>query len=96
MAEAMGHVEAHSNSLDQAQASHVQMNRDQQRIDDQEEIQLILEGLPLPDSEIVRQFHVEGRTYREISVSLNIPENSIGPALSRARERLRAKEVKTT
>lgn len=96
MAEAMGHVEAHSNSLDQAQASHVQFNRDQQRIEDQEEIQLILEGLPLPDSEIVRQFHIEGRSYREISASLNIPENSIGPALSRARERLRAKEIRTS
>jgi RNA polymerase sigma-70 factor (ECF subfamily) len=96
LAEAMGHVEAHSTSLDQAQASQAQYQRDQQRIEDQEEIQLILDGLPLPDSEIVRQFHIEGRNYREISASLNIPENSIGPALSRAREKLRAKEVRAS
>lgn len=94
MAEAMGHVEAHSASLDQAQASHVQYAKDQQRIDDQEEVQVMLEGLPLPDSEIVRQFHIEGRSYREISNSLNISENSIGPALSRAREKLREREVR--
>jgi RNA polymerase sigma-70 factor (ECF subfamily) len=96
MAEAMGHVDAHSNSLDQAQASHSQYLRDQQRIEDQEEIQLILEELPQPDSEIVRQFHIEGRSYQEISNSLNIPENSVGPALTRAREKLRAREVRAS
>lgn len=96
LSEALGHVDAHSTSLDQAQASHVQYQRDQQRIEDQEEIHLLLDGLPLPDAEIVRQFHIEGRSYREISSSLNIPENSIGPALSRAREKLREKEVRAT
>ncbi|MDB5390055.1 MAG: polymerase sigma factor [Planctomycetaceae bacterium] len=96
MSEAMGHVDAHSTSLDQAQASHIQHQRDQQRIEDQEEIQLILDGLPFPDSEVVRQFHIEGRSYREISLSLNIPENSIGPTLTRAREKLRAREVRAS
>jgi len=96
MAEAMGHVDAHAASLDQAQASHLQYQRDQQRIEDQEEVRVMLEGLPMPDAEIVRQFHIEGRSYREISNSLNISENSIGPALSRAREKLREREVRAS
>lgn len=95
MAEAMGHVQAHQTSLKQANADSGVMSRDQQRVDDQEEIQLMLDGLPFPDSEVVRQFHIEGRSYREISAKLSIPENSIGPTLTRAREKLRAREVRT-
>ena len=93
MAEALGHVQAHQASLNQAQAAQLSYQRDQQRVDDGEEIQLMLEGLPFPDGEIVRQFHIEGRSYREISHNLSIPENSIGPTLTRAREKLRAREV---
>ncbi|HEY1860911.1 MAG TPA: sigma factor-like helix-turn-helix DNA-binding protein [Gemmataceae bacterium] len=32
---------------------------------------------------------MEGRSYEEISTALNIPVNSIGPILSRARKKLR-------
>lgn len=95
MAEAMGHVQAHQASLDQAQATQVAYPRDLQRVEDQEEIRIMLEGLPFPDSEVVRQFHIEGRTYRDISRSLSIPENSIGSILTRSREKLRAREVRT-
>jgi RNA polymerase sigma-70 factor, ECF subfamily len=42
----------------------------------------------------VQQFHLEGRSYREISSRLGVPENSIGPTLSRARAKLRGSEVK--
>ena len=45
------------------------------------------------DAKIVRQYHLEGRSYREISAGLGVPENSIGPTLSRARARLRGHEV---
>ena len=34
-------------------------------------------------------FYLEGRSYEEISTKLNIPVNSIGPVLSRARKKLR-------
>ncbi|MES2791280.1 MAG: sigma-70 family RNA polymerase sigma factor [Planctomycetota bacterium] len=91
MAEAMGHVQAHQASLDQA---HVGAPRDLQRIEDQDEIRIMLDGLPFPDAEVVRQFHIEGRSYREISRNLSIPENSIGSILSRSREKLRAREVR--
>lgn len=88
MAEALGHVQAHQEVLDKAHA-----NRDHQRVEDREEIALMLDGLPRMDAEIVRQFHIEGRTYREISSGLGVPENSIGPTLTRARARLRTREM---
>jgi RNA polymerase sigma-70 factor (ECF subfamily) len=94
MAEAMGHVQAHQASLDQAQVGPGNFPRDLQRIEDQDEIRIMLDGLPFPDSEVVRQFHIEGRSYREISRSLSIPENSIGSILTRSREKLRAREVR--
>lgn len=94
MAEAMGHVQAHQASLDQAQVAQGGYPRDLQRVEDQEEIRIMLDGLPFPDSEVIRQFHIEGRSYREISRNLSIPENSIGSILSRSREKLRAREVR--
>ena len=94
MAEAMGHVQAHQASLDQAQVGQGSYPRDLQRIEDQDEIRIMLDGLPFPDSEVVRQFHIEGRSYREISRNLSIPENSIGSILTRSREKLRAREVR--
>lgn len=65
--------------------------KDQQRIESREEVQRMLDGLPEQEAQIVRQYHLEGRSYREISRGLGIPENSIGPALSRARDRIRAR-----
>lgn len=91
MAEAMGHVQAHQASLDQAQAG---QSDHLQRVEDQEEVRIMLDSLPFPDSEVVRQFHIEGRSYHEISKSLSIAENSIGSILSRAREKLRARAVR--
>jgi RNA polymerase sigma-70 factor, ECF subfamily len=59
-----------------------------------EEVQKILGKLPSKEREIVRLYYLEGRTYEEISTELNVPVNSIGPILSRARKRLR-KDVKS-
>jgi len=89
MAEALGHVNAHQSTMDMAGNEH----REVQRIDDREEVQRMLAGLPDMEAKIVRQFHIEGRSYHEISTGLGVPENSIGPALSRARARLRGAEV---
>ncbi|GAB4148055.1 MAG: sigma-70 family RNA polymerase sigma factor [Planctomycetaceae bacterium] len=90
MAEALGHVNAHQTSLDEAHAQSVAPR--EQRIDSQDEVRGILEHLPPGDAEIVKQFHLEGKSYREISSKLGIPENSIGPTLSRARAKLRERE----
>lgn len=88
-AEALGHVHAHQASLEQAHVA----PHEHDRIDDREEVRQMLQGLPETDAEVIRQFHLEGKSYREISSGLGIPENSIGPTLSRARARLRAKKV---
>lgn len=54
-----------------------------------EEVERLLQKLPSKDREVVRLHYLEGRTYEEIAIELNIPVNSIGPVLSRARKRLR-------
>jgi len=88
MAEALGHVQAHHVAIDFAQVS-----RDQKRVEDVDEVQSMLEGLPQTEAEIVRQFHIEGRSYREISHGLGVPENTIGSTLSRARAKIRSREM---
>jgi RNA polymerase sigma-70 factor (ECF subfamily) len=60
-----------------------------------EEVGKLLRRLPAREGRVVRLFYFEGRTYEEISTALNIPVNSIGPILSRARHKLR-KDAKTT
>lgn len=59
-----------------------------------EEVQRLLSKLPTKERRVVRLFYLEGRSYEEISTELNIPVNSIGPILSRARKKLR-KDVKS-
>jgi RNA polymerase sigma-70 factor (ECF subfamily) len=54
-----------------------------------EEVQRLLRKLPSREREVVRLFYLEGRSYEEISTELHIPVNSIGPVLSRARQKLR-------
>ena len=54
-----------------------------------EEVEALLRKLRGKDREIVRQFYLEGRTYEEISTDLDIPVNTIGALLSRARAKLR-------
>ncbi len=54
-----------------------------------EEVERLLGKLPSREREVVRLHYIEGRSYEEISTDLNIPVNSIGPILSRARKKLR-------
>jgi RNA polymerase sigma-70 factor (ECF subfamily) len=56
----------------------------------QEEVLKLLRRLPSREREVVRLFYLEGRTYEEISATLNMPVNTIGPVLSRAKKRLKA------
>lgn len=55
-----------------------------------EEVERLLSKLPSRERAVVRLHYIEGRSYEEISTELNIPVNSIGPVLSRARKKLRA------
>lgn len=60
-----------------------------ERYADRDEIERLLEELEGREAEIVRLYHLDGKSYREIAASLDVPENSIGPTLSRAREKMR-------
>lgn len=66
-----------------------------ERIGDREEVERLLDDLSEQEAEAVRQYHLGGKTYGEISAALGIAENSIGPLLSRARARMRAAGVDT-
>jgi len=61
----------------------------EQRISDQEEVERLLSRLEDADAEVVRLYHLEGKSYSEISQQTGIPAGSIGPTLSRARMRMR-------
>jgi RNA polymerase sigma-70 factor, ECF subfamily len=61
----------------------------EQRVMDEEEIARMLSSLKGIEAEVVRMFHMEGKTYQEISMQIGMAENSIGPILSRARDKLR-------
>ncbi|MGA2033398.1 MAG: sigma-70 family RNA polymerase sigma factor [Thermoguttaceae bacterium] len=54
-----------------------------------EEVQQMLAGLADTEAEVVRMYHLQGKTYQEISMAVGMSENSIGPILSRARDKLR-------
>lgn len=59
-----------------------------------EEVQQLMSKLPAKERAVVRLFYLEGRSYEEISTELQIPVNSIGPVLTRARQKMR-KEPKS-
>jgi RNA polymerase sigma-70 factor, ECF subfamily len=61
----------------------------EQRVMDKEEINRLLNSLNGIEAEVVRMYHLEGKTYQEISMQIGMAENSIGPILSRARDKLR-------
>ena len=61
----------------------------EQRIEDREEVERLLGELDGSEAEIVRMYHLEGKSYHQISSAVGIAENSVGPTLSRAREKMR-------
>lgn len=89
--EALGHVSARQANVDAVRSNGSEIDR----IEAAEDVQRMLSGLPSHEADVIRQFHLEGKSYREISGALGIPENSIGPTLSRARDRLRQSRLKT-
>jgi RNA polymerase sigma-70 factor (ECF subfamily) len=61
----------------------------EERISNREEVERMLHTLHGPEADVIRMYHLEGKSYREISSSVGMPENSIGPTLSRARAKMR-------
>jgi RNA polymerase sigma-70 factor (ECF subfamily) len=85
---------AHNSSAEQAAIEHA--NNDSapvQRFSDREEVARLMEELGGTEAQIVRMYHLEGKSYQEISALVGMPENSIGPMLSRAREKMRRASV---
>jgi len=62
----------------------------EERLANREEVHRLLGELDEDEAEIVRLYHLEGKNYHEISRETGVPENSIGPTLSRARAKMRA------
>jgi RNA polymerase sigma-70 factor (ECF subfamily) len=60
-----------------------------ERVEDRDEVERLLAELEGTEAEIVRLYHLEGKSYQEISSTVGMPENSIGPTLSRARQKMR-------
>ncbi len=71
-------------AVDQADPSGADLS-----IEDVEEVETMLDKLPNEQATVVRLYHLEHKSYTDISSSTGIPENSIGPLLSRARESMR-------
>ena len=61
----------------------------EQRITDHDEVQRLLTALDGAEARIVRLYHLEGKSYQQISSEVGMPENSIGPTLTRARGKMR-------
>jgi RNA polymerase sigma-70 factor, ECF subfamily len=65
----------------------------EERLSNREEVERLLDELRGEEADIVRMYHLEGQSYQEISQRIGIPENSVGPALSRARAKMRRQGV---
>ncbi len=61
----------------------------EERFSNRDEVDRLMDGLKETEAEVIRLYHLEGKTYQEISSTVGMSENSIGPTLSRAREKMR-------
>jgi RNA polymerase sigma-70 factor (ECF subfamily) len=67
-------------------------NKRQAGLESLEEVGKLLRQLPAKERSVVKLYYLEGRSYEEISSLLDIPVNSIGPILTRARKKLDEKK----
>ncbi|MCC7474898.1 MAG: sigma-70 family RNA polymerase sigma factor [Pirellulales bacterium] len=59
------------------------------RLENRDEVGRLLGQLQGAEATAVRMYHLEGKSYQEIGIAVGMPENSVGPMLSRARAKLR-------
>ena len=59
------------------------------RIENQEEVQKLLHRLDPKEANVVRMYHLEGKSYEEIGQVVGMSANSVGPMLTRARDKMR-------
>jgi RNA polymerase sigma-70 factor (ECF subfamily) len=68
-------------------------SRHEERISNRDEVEQLLASLEGSEADAVRMYHLESKSYREISQAIGVQENSVGPMLSRARSKLRRASV---
>jgi RNA polymerase sigma-70 factor (ECF subfamily) len=68
----------------------------EERISNREEVERLLGDLESSEASVVRMYHLEGKSYQEISRTVGLPVNSVGPMLSRARAKLRRRAADQT
>lgn len=66
-----------------------QPDRELAQFEDAEEVERLLTRLSPDEAQIVRMYHLDGLSYQEISRQIGLQESSIGPLLSRARNKMR-------
>jgi len=76
-------------SLDAMQLDPTARETDSYTREEIEQLQASIEKLSQNEAQAVRMFHLEGKTYAEISSQIGMPENSVGPFLSRTRDKIR-------
>jgi RNA polymerase sigma-70 factor, ECF subfamily len=81
--EELGHTNAHRAFVDDGSPD------DAEAVVSADEVERMLEDLPAREAEVIRLYHLKYQNYRQISKRLGIAENSIGPILAKARQRLR-------
>jgi RNA polymerase sigma-70 factor (ECF subfamily) len=84
-----------SQQPEEAAEEEVETPQERKGIESLEKVQRLIRKLPAREREVVRLFYLEGRTYEEISIELNLPVKTIGPILKRARRLLRQYESST-
>jgi len=79
------------NQADTTEIQHVEDEAEsvEERVSNREEVERLLDELHGDEATIVRLYHLDGKSYHEISRTIGVPVNSIGPTLSRAREKMR-------
>lgn len=78
-----GHVDAVANQNGRAVSDHAI-----ERVDNVEQIEHLMMRLDDREASVVRMFHLEGKSYHEISEEVGVNENTIGPMLHRARQKM--------
>lgn len=78
-AEALGHVDVHSNALEKATESH------EAAVEDRDEVTTLMSRLPVQSRKVLSLFYLDGLSYGDIAHRLGISVNAVGPLLSRIR-----------
>ncbi len=80
---------AQAAAIQSASSSAVPGNGQADRLENREEVERLMARLDPQESDVVRMYHLEGKSYQEISRAVGMNENSVGPLLSRARQKMR-------